>query len=67
MAKQSEACSSVHLARDALGLGVDTLGGAVAVRKRESCVYGLAVSFQTSGEGMQAGQVGAADLGGPAA
>ncbi|MEU6420539.1 hypothetical protein [Streptomyces spiralis] len=32
-AKKGEACSFVYLARDALGLGADALGGTVAVRK----------------------------------
>ncbi|MER7680286.1 hypothetical protein [Streptomyces sp. NPDC096934] len=35
VSEQGEACSTVHLARDPFVLGVDTLGGAVAVRKRE--------------------------------
>jgi hypothetical protein len=52
VAKEGEACSSVHLARDSLGLGVDALGGAVAVRKCEPGDHGVEVSFQTSGEGV---------------
>jgi hypothetical protein len=36
----------VHLARDALGLGVDAFGGAVAVRKCECGDHGIAVSLQ---------------------
>ncbi|MEU2614899.1 hypothetical protein ABZ570_25430 [Micromonospora sp. NPDC007271] len=40
VAKQGEACSSVHLACDPFGLGVDAFGGAVAVGKRERCVHG---------------------------
>jgi hypothetical protein len=47
-----EACSSVHLARDPLGLGVDAFGGAVAVRKRESGDHGVDVPVQPSGEGV---------------
>jgi hypothetical protein len=49
VAEEGEACSSVHLARDPLGLGVDTLGGAVAVRKREGGVHGVAVSWPPAG------------------
>lgn len=51
MPEQSEACSSVHLARELLGLGVDALGGAIAVRKRESDDHGVDVPVQASGEG----------------
>jgi hypothetical protein len=56
----------VHLARDPLGLGVDALGGAVAVRKCERGDHGVAVSVQAPGEGMQMGQVGCVDLADPA-
>lgn len=65
MAKEGEACSSVHLACDPFGLGVDALGGAVAVRECERGDHGVAVSLQTAGEGVQMGQVGCADLGDP--
>ena len=57
MAKEGEACSSVHLARDPPGLGVDAFGGAVAVRKCERGVHGVVVSVQAAGEGVQMGQV----------
>lgn len=65
MAKEGEACSSVHLARDPLGLGVDALGGAVAVRKRERGDHGVTVAFQASSEGVQVRQVDYADLDDP--
>ena len=55
MAEQGEACLAVHLARDGLGLGVDALGGAVAVRKREGGDHGVEVLLQTSGDGVQVG------------
>jgi integrase len=51
VAEEGEACSSVHLACDSFGLGVDAFGGAVAVGEREGGVHGVAVPFQTSGEG----------------
>lgn len=65
VAKEGEACSSVHLACDPLGLGVDALGRAVAVRERERGDTGVAVSLQTPGEGVQMGQIDFADLGDP--
>ncbi len=65
MAKKGEACSSVHLARDPLGLGVDALGGAVAVRKGEPRDHGVEVSVQAPGEGVQMRQVGRSDFGDP--
>ncbi len=49
--------SSVHLARDPLGLGVDAFGGAVAVRTRERGVHSVAISVHATGEGVQMGQV----------
>ena len=66
MAKQGEACSSVHLACDPFDLGVDAYGGAVAVQKREPSDHGVAVSVQAPSEGMQMGQVNCSDLGDPA-
>lgn len=45
VAEEGEACLSVHLARDPFGLGVDALGGAVAVREREGCDHGVEVSL----------------------
>lgn len=51
MAEQGEACSSVHLARDPFGLGVDALSGAVAVREREPGDHGVDVPVQVPGEG----------------
>ncbi|GGN31924.1 hypothetical protein GCM10011578_070240 [Streptomyces fuscichromogenes] len=61
--EQGEACSSVHLACDPFGPGADAVGGAVAVRKRESGDHGVDVPVQAPGEGMQMGQVGCSDLG----
>ena len=58
VAEEGEACSAAHLARDSVGLGVDTFGGAVAVRKCECGVHGVAVSVQAPGEGVQMGQIG---------
>lgn len=46
MAKKREACSLVHLAPDPLRLGVDAVGGAVAVRKRKGGDHGVAVPLQ---------------------
>jgi hypothetical protein len=65
VAEEGEACSSVHLAGDPLGLGVDALGGAVAVAECERGDHGVEVSLQPSGEGMQVRQIGSADLGDP--
>lgn len=50
VAKKGEACSSVHLTRDPLGLGVDALGGAVAVRKCEPGDDGVEISVHAPGE-----------------
>ena len=66
MPEQGEACSSVYLACDPFGLGVDALSGAVAVRKREPGDHGVDVPVQAPGEGMQMGQVSCSDLGDPA-
>ncbi|GHA69092.1 hypothetical protein GCM10010345_85860 [Streptomyces canarius] len=57
-AEEGAACSAVHPARDALGLGADTFGGAVAVRKCECGVHGVAISVQAPGEGVRLGQIG---------
>jgi hypothetical protein len=66
VAEKGEACSSVHLARDPLGFGVDALGRAVAVGKRERGDHVSAVSVQTSSEGVHLRQIGCADLDDPA-
>jgi hypothetical protein len=55
VAEEGEACSSMHLARDPLGLGVDAFSGAVAVRKYECSVHGVAVSVQAPGGICQSG------------
>lgn len=65
MPEEGEARSSVHLARDPFGLGVDALGRAVAVGKCEGGDHGVAVPDQAPGEGMQVGQVGCPNLGDP--
>jgi hypothetical protein len=65
VARQGEACSSVHLACDPFGLGVDAFGGAVAVRKCERGVHGVAVPLQAPGEGVQMRQIDRADLDDP--
>ena len=65
MAEQGEACSSVYLACDSFGLGVDAFGGAVGVRERERGVHGVAVAVQAPGEGVQVRQVDRADLDDP--
>lgn len=62
VAEQDESCSSVHLASDPFGLGVDAFGGAVAVGKRGRRVYGVAVPFQAPGVGVQMGQICRANL-----
>lgn len=65
VAKEGEACSSVHLAGNPLGLGVDALGRSVAVRECECGDHSVAVSLETAGEGVQIRQIGRADLGDP--
>ncbi len=55
MPEQGEACSSVYLARHPFGLGVDALGRAVAVGKREGGNHGADVPVQDPGEGMEEG------------
>ena len=65
MAEEGEACASVHLAFEQLGLGVDSFGTAVVVREREPRRGGVAVQVQAAGEGMYVGQVGGAGSGDP--
>ena len=57
MAQQGEAGASVHLSFDHLGLGVDSLGASVVVRKGERGGGGLDVQVQAAGEGVHVGQV----------
>jgi len=59
VAEESEACASVHLAFDHLGLGVDSLGAAVVVREGERGGSGLAVQVEAAGEGVQVGRLAA--------
>lgn len=65
VAEEVEACSSVHLACDPFGFGVDAFGGAVVVRKCVRGDHGIVVSFEAAGEGVQVWQVGFASLGDP--
>ncbi|WP_443033567.1 hypothetical protein [Streptomyces sp. ACA25] len=55
VAQEGATCSSVHLARDQLGLDVDALGGPVAARQGERGGHGVAASVQAAGEGVQVG------------
>lgn len=46
VAKEVASCSTVHLAHDLLGVGVDTFGAAVVVGHGEAGVHGGAVEFE---------------------
>lgn len=65
VAKEGEACSSVYLARDPLGLGVHAFGGAVVEGHGQGRADGIAVLNQPADESMQVSQVSIADGGDP--
>lgn len=67
MAKEAEACASVHLSLDQLGFGVHSFCSSIVEREGECGVHGGPVEFKSAGEGVQVGQILAPGLVDPAA
>jgi translation elongation factor EF-1beta len=57
VAEKSESCSSIHLALQQFGFGVNTFSRSIVMGQRDGGVDRVAVPVESAGEGVQVWQV----------